>query len=148
MNAAAAAAGAGGDDVCNGLSEWLVGCRTAGQLYTWPSSTDSSTTTWTSCDCSSTTAPTSTSKTRYAHADVRGVAKGGGVLGVLGRTLQSTHTQPFNGLFSGTTRWAGTRKVKPIWILLKRETVSGSGISWAIWARLFGKQAPEWGNIN
>ena len=24
------------------------------------------------------------------------------------------------------------RKVKPIWILLKQETVSGSGISWAI----------------
>jgi len=28
--------------------------------------------------------------------------------------------------------WAGTRKVKPIWILLKEETVSRSGISWAI----------------
>ena len=27
--------------------------------------------------------------------------------------------------------WAGTRKVKPVWILLKQETVSGSGISWA-----------------
>jgi len=27
--------------------------------------------------------------------------------------------------------WAGTRKVKPIWILLEQETVSGSGISWA-----------------
>jgi len=26
---------------------------------------------------------------------------------------------------------AGTRKVKPIWILLEQETVSGSGISWA-----------------
>ena len=29
-------------------------------------------------------------------------------------------------------RWACTRKVKPIWILLKQETVSGSGISRAI----------------
>ena len=29
-------------------------------------------------------------------------------------------------------KWAGTGKVKPIWILLKQETVSGSGISWAI----------------
>jgi len=32
------------------------------------------------------------------------------------------------------TNWnalAGTRKVKPIWILLKQEKVSGSGISWA-----------------
>ena len=42
------------------------------------------------------------------------------------------HTHPFSGPFSRTTRSAGTRKVKPIWILLKQETVSGSGISWAI----------------
>ena len=32
----------------------------------------------------------------------------------------------------GLPRLAGTRKVKPIWILLEQETVSGSGISWAI----------------
>ena len=43
-----------------------------------------------------------------------------------------THTHPFNGLFLRLPGWAGTRKVKPIWILLKQETVSGSGISWAI----------------
>ena len=36
-------------------------------------------------------------------------------------------------LFSGLPGWASTRKVKPIWILLKQETVSGSGISWATW---------------
>ena len=35
-------------------------------------------------------------------------------------------------LFPGLTGWAGTRKVKPIWILLKQETVSDSGISWDI----------------
>ena len=35
-------------------------------------------------------------------------------------------------LCPGLPRWAGTRKVKPIWTLLKQETVSGSGISWAI----------------
>ena len=35
-------------------------------------------------------------------------------------------------IFPGLPRWAGTRKVKPIWILLKQETVSGSGISWDI----------------
>ena len=35
-------------------------------------------------------------------------------------------------LFPGLPGWAGTRKVKPIWILLKQEIVSGSGISWAI----------------
>jgi len=43
------------------------------------------------------------------------------------------HTHTFNGPFSRTTRVrAGTRNVKPIWISLKQETVSGSGISWAI----------------
>ena len=36
--------------------------------------------------------------------------------------------QPTN---PGLPRWAGTRKVKPIWILLKQETVTGNGISWA-----------------
>jgi len=41
--------------------------------------------------------------------------------------------RPLNGCsFPGLPRWAGTRKVKPIWILLKQETVCGSGISWAI----------------
>jgi len=43
-----------------------------------------------------------------------------------------THTHPFNGPFSWLPGWASTRKIKPIWILLKQETVSGSGISWAI----------------
>jgi len=42
------------------------------------------------------------------------------------------HTHPFNGHFLGLSRLAGTRKVKLIWILLEQETVSGSGISWAI----------------
>jgi len=35
-------------------------------------------------------------------------------------------------LYLGIPGWVGTRKVKPIWILLKQETVSGSGISWAV----------------
>ena len=42
-----------------------------------------------------------------------------------------THTR-LTTLFPGLPGWAGTRKVKPIWILLKQETVSGSGISRAI----------------
>jgi len=41
-----------------------------------------------------------------------------------------THT--FNGPFSGTTQVSRYQKGKPIWILLKQETVSGSDISWAI----------------
>ena len=42
-----------------------------------------------------------------------------------------THTR-LTALIPRLPRWASTRKVKPIWILLKQETVSGSGISWAI----------------
>jgi len=42
-----------------------------------------------------------------------------------------THTH-LTALFPGLSRWADTRKVEPIWILLKLETVSASGISWAI----------------
>ena len=44
--------------------------------------------------------------------------------------FRQTHTH-LMALFPGLPRWAGTRKVKPMWILLKQETVSGSGISWA-----------------
>ena len=42
-----------------------------------------------------------------------------------------THTR-LTTLFPGLPGWAGTRQVKSIWILLKQETLSGSGISWAI----------------
>jgi len=42
-----------------------------------------------------------------------------------------THTC-LTALFPGLPGWADTRNVKPIWVLLKQETVSGSGISWAI----------------
>ena len=42
-----------------------------------------------------------------------------------------THTR-LTAIFPGLPGWAGTRKVKPMWIILKQETVSGSGISWAI----------------
>ena len=41
-----------------------------------------------------------------------------------------THTR-LTVLCPRLPRWAGTRKVKPIWILLEQEIVSGSGISWA-----------------
>jgi len=45
---------------------------------------------------------------------------------------RNTHTRPFNGPFSGTTRVSRYQKSKPIWILLKQKTVSSSGISWAV----------------
>jgi len=48
-------------------------------------------------------------------------------------SLQVYHTHTcLTALFPGLPRWVGTRKAKPIWILLKQETVSGSGISWNI----------------
>jgi len=50
-------------------------------------------------------------------------------------TCHSTHTHTHTHTYVRLTAlpgWAGTRKVKPIWILLKQEKVSGSGISWAI----------------
>ena len=46
--------------------------------------------------------------------------------------LAHKHTHTFNGPLSGTTQVSWYQKVKPIWILLEQETVSGSGISWAI----------------
>jgi len=43
-----------------------------------------------------------------------------------------THSRRLTAHCPGLRGWAGTRKVKPIWILLKQETVSDSGIGWAI----------------
>ena len=45
--------------------------------------------------------------------------------------LRHTHTR-LTALCPGLPGWSGTRKAKPIWILLKQETLSGNGISWAI----------------
>ena len=47
-------------------------------------------------------------------------------------TITLTYIHPFNGPLSGTTQLSWYQKGKTIWILLKQETVSGSGISWAI----------------
>ena len=48
-------------------------------------------------------------------------------------TVSSRHTHTrLMAVCPRVSGWAGTRKVKPTWILLKQETVSGSGISWAI----------------
>ena len=46
-------------------------------------------------------------------------------------SITHTHTR-LTALCPRLPGWAGTRKVKPIWISPKQETVSGSGISWAI----------------
>ena len=53
-------------------------------------------------------------------------------LGLYHSTFTATQHTRLTALCPGLPRWAGTRKVKPIWILLKQETVSGSGIIWAI----------------
>jgi len=54
------------------------------------------------------------------------------------KAKKGSYTHPFNGPFSGTTRVTSTRKIKPIWISLKQQTVRGSGISWAMY-----KSAPR-----
>ena len=46
-------------------------------------------------------------------------------------THTHTHTR-LTTLCPGLPGWVDTRKVKPIWILPKQETVSGSGIGWAV----------------
>ena len=43
-----------------------------------------------------------------------------------------THTHSFNGRFRDYPGEPVPEKLKPIWILLKQETVSGSSISWTI----------------
>ena len=55
--------------------------------------------------------------------------------------LTHTHTHTHTRLMAlclGLLGSASTRKVKPIWILVKQETVSGSGIGWTI-----SKSAPR-----
>ena len=47
-------------------------------------------------------------------------------------THQHTSILQPSGLCPGMPNWAGTREVKPIWILLKQEAMSVSGISWAM----------------
>ena len=43
----------------------------------------------------------------------------------------TTHTH-LTALCLWLPRWASTGKVKPMWIVLKQDTMSGSGISWAV----------------
>jgi len=47
-------------------------------------------------------------------------------------THTHTHAHTFSGLFSRTTWVSQHQKGKPFWILLKQETMGGSGISWTI----------------
>jgi len=55
------------------------------------------------------------------------------IISDVSHTHTHTHTHlSLTALFPGLPRSAGTRKVQQIWILLKQETVSGSGISWDI----------------
>jgi len=51
---------------------------------------------------------------------------------ICNKQCQTYSYTSLTALLPGLPMWAGTRKVKPIWILLKQDTVSGSGISWAI----------------
>jgi len=46
------------------------------------------------------------------------------------RNTQAHRHTHLTALFPGLPGSSGTRKVKPIWILLKQETASGNGLSW------------------
>ena len=54
-----------------------------------------------------------------------------------------THTR-LTALFPGLLRWAGTKKVKQILILVKQKTVSGSGISSSAGQYASLHLAPDW----
>ena len=60
------------------------------------------------------------------------VGVGKGAREGLAETYLPQHIPCLTALFPGLPGWAGTKKAKPIWILLKQETMSGSDISWAI----------------
>jgi len=62
--------------------------------------------------------------TSHTHTHARARARA--------RARTHTHTHPFNGPLSGTTRVGRYQNGKINLDLLKQETVSGSGISWAI----------------
>ena len=51
---------------------------------------------------------------------------------IIETTVHKNNNNHLTASFPGLPGCAGTRKVKPIWILLKQKTVSGSGISWAV----------------
>jgi len=86
----------------------------------------------------------------YGDGEVRSIVHSQEVVGVCGDTIGrisesrlplqcedkfTVHTHTLNllmAVFPELPGCDGTRKVKPIGILLKQETVSGSGISWAI----------------
>ena len=75
------------------------------------------------------------SSTHWPHVRVAAVVAHV-MLVLLIKSVTHTHTHTHTSLTAlcpGIPGRAGTRKVKPMWwILLKQETVSGSGISWAI----------------
>ena len=71
--------------------------------------------------------PTDCDQQRHFHYSTRGLHTRTHT-----HTHTRTHTHLFNGPLSGTTRVSQYQKGKPIWIILKQETMSGSGISWAI----------------
>ena len=51
---------------------------------------------------------------------------------LLDRLARYAFTYTHTRLMALSPGLPGTRKAKPIWILLKQESVSGSGVSWAI----------------
>ena len=80
---------------------------------------------------------TGTSNQQYTkHTDLSDAA-------IATRNYTHTHTH-LTAICPGLPGSASTKKVKQIWILLEQETVSGSGISWAICkSALYSRQIPR-----
>ena len=68
---------------------------------------------------------------QVGHTGAAGDTGHTGPAGMPGIHSAHTHTC-LTAICLGLPRWVGTRKVKSVWTLLKQETLSGSGISWAI----------------
>ena len=69
-----------------------------------------------------------------SKADISQLNLSHGTKNYSGKRRITTTIHSLTALFPTLPRWTGTRMVKPIWVLLKQETVSGNGISWAIWS--------------
>ena len=104
-------------DVCSPSQKWMrTSSASPRTSFTWQ---------WVT-----TTAIAAEFSLRYtAHNKLKTLASFGQLLR---KNLTNTHTYRLMALCPGLPGWAGTRKVQPIWILMKQETVSGSGISWTI----------------
>jgi len=94
---------------------------------------------WSSLSTAAQAADLITTAQTYIHTHTHTLNRQGGKLNhlLMAHSLSitaQTHTHLLMALFLGLPRWASTKKIKPLWILLKQETVSGLQCSDTGWA--------------